>query len=195
MHVMKGCLPALTATALLGCASAGKVSSVEIEGANLAARQNFAWQNPQLVQQGGDVTPELARQIDATIRQHAIEELVRKGYVQTSESLADFIVTYQIIVTDRSLVERRDPAAPSPSGSVGPGDPLDILRDAGPPSGIAYESEGSVLVMATDNESGRILWRGSIEGAVTNPAQVLRFLPGDIRRMFEGFPVRAATSP
>lgn len=195
MHVTKGCLLLLAATGLIACVSAGKVSSFEIEGANLAARQNFAWQNPQLVQQGGDVTPELARQIDTTIRQHVIDELVRKAYVQTSESLADFIVTYQIVVTDRSIVERRDPASPSPSGSVGPGDPLDILRDTGPASGIAYESEGSVLVMATDSESGRILWRGSIEGAVTDPAQVLRLLPGDIRRMFRGFPARAAASP
>ena len=174
------------------CVSGGaRVETTEVEGANLAARDSFAWQGPRLVSQGVEASEEQVRQFDASIESGVVKALQDKGYRQASPDSADFLVTYQFIVSGRTVETRRDPTPPSVSGSVGAGDPLDIVREAQAPETTMATTEGSLLVFATERESGRILWRGVADETVVSVGRAVREIPRVVRKMMDDFPARA----
>ena len=181
----------LTAS-LAACVTGGAtVETMEVEGGNLSARDTFAWQGPRLVSQGVEASDEQVRQFDTSIENGVVKALQDKGYRATSPETADFLVTYQFIVTGRTVETRRDPTPPSVSGSVGPGDPLDIVRESQAPETTMATTEGSLLVFATDRENGRILWRGVADETVVSAGRAVREVPRVVRKMMDDFPARA----
>ena len=181
----------LLAIGLAGCVAGGaSVQTTEVEGANLAARDSFAWQAPRLVAQGVEATEEQIRHLDSSIERGVIEALSDKGYVPEAAQTADFLLTYQIVVGDRRVTTRREATPPTVSGSVGPGDPLDIIRESQGPETAMTATEGSLLIFATDRESGRILWRAVADDTVISVGQTVREAPGLVRRMMHDFPER-----
>lgn len=182
----------LLLTILTGCTTGGaKVESTVVEGGNLPLKDTFAWQGPRLVAQGVEATDEQVRQFDSSIEHGVTSALKDKGYRTAPADSADFLVTYQFVVRERSVERRRDPTPPSVSGSVGPGDPLDIVREAQAPETSVATTTGSVLVIATDRQSGRILWRGVADETVISVGRAVRETPRVIRKMMEGFPEKA----
>jgi hypothetical protein len=178
--------------ALAACATRGaKLETTEVEGANIAQRSSFAWQPARLVQQGGEATDEQGARLEADVRREVVGALGHKGYSQAAADAADFLVTFQIVVTDRAVATRRDPTPPSVSGSVGPGDPLDIIRDAQMNERTVATTAGSLLIFATDRETGRILWRSVADDTITSTQQALRRIPALVRSMMVKFPEHA----
>jgi hypothetical protein len=190
--IWRSALCAVLMAGLAACVSGGaKVETMEIEGANLAARDSYAWQGPRLVAQGVEASEQQVRQFDASVESGVVRALEEKGYRQASPETADFLVTYQFVVGGRTVETRRDPTPPSVSGSVGPGDPLDIVRDAQATETTMTATEGSLLIFATDRESGRILWRGVADRTVVSAGQAVREIPRVVRKMMDEFPQHA----
>jgi Domain of unknown function (DUF4136) len=185
-------VPLVAAMALAACATGAKVDTMLVDDAHLPERATFAWQPTELVAQGGASTAADAAELDRLVRREVLSDLELKGYRQATPDTADFLVTYQVVVNQRGLTAPRpDPAAPSVSGSVGPGDPLDILReDARLGDGAVTATDGSLLVFATDRRTGRILWRGVARDTTTSVHQAIRVVPGAVHEMMKAFPAR-----
>ncbi|HSN70729.1 MAG TPA: DUF4136 domain-containing protein [Steroidobacteraceae bacterium] len=182
----------LLALSLTACGTGGaRIETTEIPGGDLAARETFAWQGPRLVAQGVEASEQQVQQFDSSIQAGVVDALEAKGFRQAPVGTADFLVTYQFVVSGRSVETRRNPTPPSVSGSVGAGDPLDIMRQSQVAEEQVMRTEGSLIIFATDRETGRILWRGVADQAVVSVGRAVREIPRVVREMMQEFPARA----
>jgi hypothetical protein len=174
-----------------GCASPWTVDRFEAPEANVAARSSFAWKD-------GEIGTPLAQEpgmleaIESRVRAAVTGELVRKGYVETTDpARADMLVSYQIAGTRRlELSDTRRVGAPSPN---------QVLTPGGMPQPPASElprvqtiREGTVTVLAEDPASGKLVWRGSVsaEGRVSSNEAALRQIADVARHIAREFPAR-----
>jgi hypothetical protein len=171
------------------CASGVKVSTMEVDDARLRERTTFAWVDRG--DTGLQADPQLAAQVGADVREGAVSELSRKGYQEVPREKADMLVSFQIAVTSMPTSDVSGPVGGmSPQASLGPGDPFRELRDRGTLTSDVRESAASLLVFVTDQQTGKILWRGTAESLMTSPREGAQAVPSAVRRMFEKFPPR-----
>jgi hypothetical protein len=130
--------------------------------------------------------------IESRVRAAVTGELVRKGYVETTDpARADMLVSYQIAGTRRlELSEDRRVGAPSPN---------QVLTPGGMPQPPASElprvqtiREGTVTVLVEDPASGKLVWRGSVsaEGRVSSNEAALRQIADVAHHITREFPAR-----
>lgn len=185
----------LLAAALLalaaGCASPWTVDRFEAPEANVAGRSSFAWK-------GGEIGTPLAQDpaalasIESQIRAAVTGELLRKGYVETTDpARTDLLVSYQVAGSRRfELADDRRVGAPSPNELLTPGGmPLP------PASELPREQtvrEGTVVVFAEDPASGRLAWRGlvTVESRVSTTEAGIRQIVDIARHITQEFPAR-----
>lgn len=183
----------LAALALLaGCAATPwSVDSFEAPESDVAGKASFAWR-------AGEVgtplvrRPELAQATEARMREVIVAELVRKGYVETSEAgAADMIVSFQAAGTRRFVEsDQRRIGAPSPNELLTPGNMPPRPASELPPERSVRE--GTVVVFAEDPASGQLIWRGLV-GAEIRAASAERTLDQIVeigRHIAQEFPAR-----
>lgn len=169
---------ALLAT-LNGCASTkeSKPQWVQASDVDISAYSTFEWA------EGFREPPESI--IDNQIRDALHTELIRKGYVETSDA-PDFLVSYEAVEED--AVERRNPVSigigmgtwgGNVGGSVG------TSVDVGEGDRVRHQQR--ITIRALDPESKREVWIGVTAPLVEQPdaASVNRAVVG----VMKGFPI------
>mgnify|MGYP001392183540 CR=1 FL=1 len=189
-------LPAFAALVLFAACGGNPwvVDSFEAPEANVAGRHSFVWRTGEvgapLVKQ-----PQTAADAQAQMRALIVDELLRKGYVETVDAAAaDMVVSFQVTGARRFV--------PSDDRRIGAPSPNSVLTPGGVPPLPASElprersvREGTVVIFAEDPASGRIIWRGLVnaEIRVSSVDKAVRQMMDMGRHIVQGFPARRAT--
>ena len=188
-------LPAVAALVLFAACGGNPwvVDSFEAPEANVAARHSFVWRTGEvgapLVKQ-----PQTATDAQAQMRALIVDELLRKGYVETADAAAaDMVVSFQVTGARRFV--------PSDDRRIGAPSPNSVLTPGGVPPLPASEMpreksvrDGTVVIFAEDPASGRLIWRGLVnaEIRVSSVDQTVRQVLDMSRHIVQGFPARRA---
>lgn len=189
-------VPALVALVLVAACGANPwaVDSYQAPEADVAGKRTFVWR-------AGDIgaplikQPQVAADAEARMRTAITEELVRKGYVETTDAAgADMTVSFQVSGARRFV--------PSDGQRVGAPSPNEVLTPGGMPPRPASElpreksvREGTVVVFAEDPASGRLMWRGLVnaEIRVSSIDRTVNQVIDMGRHITQGFPARRTT--
>jgi hypothetical protein len=188
-------VPVLTALALLaGCAtSPWDVDAFEAPGADMAGRSSFFFAP-------GDVAAPVVRraeavqQLQAQVRAAIVEELQRKGYVETNDAASASVVVTFMAAGTRKYVEpaQRRIGAPSPN---------EVLMSGGIPPRPASElppeksvREMTLVVYIDDPVKQTLVWRGLVETELRSSSNdmLIRQVTGIARRITQQVPARRA---
>jgi hypothetical protein len=157
-------VPVLAALALLaGCAvNPWTVDAFEAPGTDMAGRSTF-FMKP------GDVAAplvsraEMGVRLESQVRAAIIEELQRKGYVETADAAAASMVATFMVAGTRKFVEPEERRVGAPS-------PNQVLMSGGipPPPASEMPPEKSVrtvsmVVYVDDPVKQSLMWRGLVE--------------------------------
>lgn len=190
-------VPAVVALSLLaGCAAnPWDVDAFEASGADMAGRKSFFYKP-------GDIAAPLVRrteaglQLESQVRSAIVEELQRKGYVETGDATsASMVVTYMAAGT-RKFVEpdQRRIGAPSPN---------EVLMSGGipppPASEVAPEQlvrEVTVVVFVDEPARESLVWRGlvSTELRTSSKDMLIRQVADIARHITQQAPAHRATN-
>ena len=189
-------VPILAALALLaGCAtSPWDVDAFEAPGADMAGRTSFFFVP-------GDIAAplvtrtEVGQQLQAQVRAAIVDELQRKGYVETSDAAgASVVVTFMAAGTSKFVEPaQRRIGAPSPN---------EVLMSGGIPPRPASELPPEKLVRAVtlvvyvdDPVKQSLVWRGLVETELRSSSKdmMIRQVAGIARRITQQVPARRTT--
>ncbi len=183
-----------TLVVVAGCgANPWAVDSFEAPEADVAGKHSFLWRDGEvaapLVKQ-----PEMAAQAQARLRAAITEELVHKGYVETTDARsADMVVTVQVAGSRRYVQQdQRRIGAPSPNQVLTPGNvPPRPASELPPEKSIR---QGSVVVFAEDPATGRLMWRGVVDAEIraSSVERTVTQVVDMARHITRGFPARRA---
>lgn len=176
------------------CASRWPVESFEVTGANVAARNTFAWAGGELGTVSA-VDPVLAARLDSQIKETVIAGLVARGYTFVADpKTADMLVRFEVAGTRRYMeTERPRFSAPLPD---------DVLMQSrtSPPAASELPPErrvtdGSVIVFVDDPGTQRLLWRGIVteETRTASNDAAVRTASEMARDIVARFPQRAGS--
>lgn len=173
---MRAHLVPVIAIALVAMACGG-VKIQPQPGADLGDRLTYSWApDTALNQRLG--TRERLRQLDHALRQAVDEELMRRGYQQIASGGTDMIVTYRVLLEDKSPRSLRDYADyRSEGGTLGVGEAL------------GGYTEGTLIVELIDGPTRQSLWRSSATAIPDIKGQGER-LPGVVQEMMAPLPMR-----
>jgi hypothetical protein len=179
-----------------GCAP--RVTIDTAQGVDLNRFQTFSWmqsdvkagQNPLYYNQ------QASQQVEATIQQ----ALTQRGLREASRR-PDMLVGYHFFVEEKTRTVSNNNG---PMGIYGPyyGWGRWGYRGWGPSWwgwnawGPMYTQEkyeaGTVVVDMVDARTKQLIWRGSVQNAITNPARIKDQLAREIQRIVERFPQRTS---
>jgi hypothetical protein len=193
--MMQKSAPALAALALaLATACGGNpwvVDSYQAPEADVASRHSFAWRTGEV---GAPLVlrPQVAADVQARIRAVVTQELLKKGYVEATDPAgADMTVSFQVTGAPRA-VESEQPrfGAPSPNQVLTPGSVPP--RPASEPPREMLVRDGTVVVLAEDPASGRLMWRGLVRAEIRTSSldRTVDKVVDIARHIAQGFPAR-----
>lgn len=172
------------------CASDIEIQTDYNRTTDFAALQTFAWQDPG-VSTTGSYDPDVARRVEAIIRNRVIENLTAKGYRQVSDREPDFLVSYHVVVTeeeDPRLYEERYNVFDS--SDLDPGESIQVYReDLRINEGIIRK--GTLILFFVEPTSKRLVWQGIAAGTAISPRDALRKSGQAVDEMLEQFPPTA----
>ena len=189
-------VPVVAALALLaGCAtSPWNVDAFEAPGADMAGRSTFFFAPGDIA---APLAPraELGQQLQAQVRAAIVEELQRKGYVETSDAASASVVVTFMAAGTRRFVEsdQRRIGAPSPN---------EVLMSGGIPPRPASElppeqsvRDVTLVVYVDDPVKQSLVWRGLVETELRSSSKemMIRQVSGIARRITQQVPARRAT--
>lgn len=165
--MMQKLLPAFaTAVLVAACAtSPWAVESFAAPEADVAGKHSFVWRAGEvgapLVKQ-----PHVAADVETRMRAAITQELLRKGYVETTDaSGADMVVSFQVTGARRFVKsDERRVGAPSPNDVLTPGS-MPRPPASEPPRERSVR-DGIVVVFAENPGSGSLLWRGLVSAEI-----------------------------
>ena len=144
-----------------GCTTPWAVESFAAPDTDLPGKKSFVWKGGEFNTPAA-MEPELAAVVEPRVRQAVVDELLRKGFVESGDAAAaDMLVSFQVsadapLRTVGGAARRRAVAEQRADGG----------RHATPPaSELPRERtvrEGTVVVFVEDPASGRIVWRGLV---------------------------------
>ena len=180
-------LLALTAA----CATTWQVENYQAPGADITARQTFAWKGGQ-AGTTVEVKPAVAAATEQHIREAVVAGLEKKGYQEVMDAKsARMLVSYQVAGTRKyETSESSRYHAPNPD---------DVLMTSNPQPPAASElprerriTEGSVIVFVDDPATGQIIWRGAItdETRTSSSEQAIQTIADMATAIVETFPAR-----
>jgi hypothetical protein len=189
-------LPVLAALSLLaGCAvSPWTVDAFEAPGTDMAGRSTF------FMKQGDVAAPIVSRtetgvRLESQVRAAIIEELQRKGYVETTDAQSAAMVVTFMVAGTRKFVEpeQRRVGAPAPN---------EVLMSGGIPPRPASEMPPeksvravSMVVYVDDPVKQSLMWRGLVETELRTSSNdmLIRRLADMARHITQQAPARRAT--
>jgi hypothetical protein len=189
-------VPVVAALALLaGCAtSPWNVDAFEAPGADMAGRTTFFFTPGDIA---APLAPraELGQQLQAQVRAAIVEELQRKGYVETSDAASASVVVTFMAAGTRRFVEsdQRRIGAPSPN---------EVLMSGGIPPRPASElppeksvRDVTLVIYVDDPVKQSLVWRGLVETELRSSSKemMIRQVAGIARRITQQVPARRAT--
>jgi hypothetical protein len=176
-----------------GCATTWNVDNYQAPGADITARNTFAWTGGELGTVAA-VDPSVVTATDRHIREVVVAGLVRKGYQEVADAKsARMLVSYQVVGT-RKYVTSDAPKFNAPL-------PDDVLMTSNPQPPAASElpperrvTEGSVIVFVNDPATSQIIWRGAItaETRSASSEEAIRTAADMAAAIVESFPARGA---
>lgn len=188
---------ALAALALALVAACGgnrwAVDSYQAPEADVAGLRTFAWRTGEI---GAPLVkrPQVAADVQARIRAVVTQELLAKGYVETSDAAtADMTVSFQVSGERRAVEpEQTRFGAPSPNQVLTPGN-----VPPRPASELPRETlvrDGAVVVFAEHPASGRLMWRGLVSAELRTSSldRAVDQVVDIARHIARGFPARRA---
>ena len=174
-----------------GCTTPWAVESFAAPDTDLPGKKSFVWKGGAFNTPAA-MEPELAAVVEPRVRQAVVDELLRKGFVESGDSAgADMLVSVQVSGT-RRFVLSEEPRVGAPSANS-------VLTASGMPLPPASElprettvRDGTVVVFVEDPASGRIIWRGLVtsETRVTSREAGIRTVVDMTRRIAQEFPAR-----
>jgi hypothetical protein len=185
-------LAALMLALAAGCATTWQVDGYEAPGADITARNTFAWTGGELGTVS-TVEPAVVAATEQHIRQVVVAGLVRKGYQEVADAKsARMLVSYQVVGT-RKYVTSDAPRYNAPL-------PDDVLMTSNPQPPAASElpperrvTDGSVIVFVNDPATGKIIWRGAItaETRSASSEEAIHTAADMAAAIVESFPARS----
>jgi hypothetical protein len=170
-------LSGAVAALVVGCATPGDIDTFEAPGGNLAAKQAFYFKGVDFAT-AAQLDAATIAAADSHVRAAIVGELTHGGYVEKPQAEgADFTVTALVSGVRRfETLEAPRVGAPSPNQVLTPGQ----IRPP-PASSVPREitiREGSMVLLITDNATGKLLWRGETrtESRASNAEQATRTL-------------------
>jgi len=192
--IIKHWLALATLALLAACANTWTLDLFEAPEADVGSKRSFLWREGEL---GAPLMSEPRDTTDTAARLRAVitGELLRKGYVETTDAAdADMVVSFQATGTRRLVEpERQRIGAPSPNELLTPGSIPPRPASELPPERSVRE--GTVVVFAEDPASGRLMWRGLVnaEIRVSSRAAAIDQVVDAARHIAESFPARRAS--
>ena len=190
---IKHSLALATLALLAACANPWTLDLFEAPEADVGSKRSFLWREGEIgapLMSGPRDSTDMATRVRAVIT----SELLRKGYVETTDAAdADMVVSFQATGTRRLLEpERQRIGAPSPNELLTPGSVPPRPASELPPERTVRE--GTVVVFAEDPASGRLLWRGLVnaEIRVSSTEAAINQVVDMARHIAESFPARRA---
>ena len=190
---IKHSLAVATLALLAACANPWTLDLFEAPEADVGSKRSFLWREGEIgapLMSGPRDSTDMATRVRAVIT----SELLRKGYVETTDAAdANMVVSFQATGTRRLLEpERQRIGAPSPNELLTPGSVPPRPASELPPERTVRE--GTVVVFAEDPASGRLLWRGLVnaEIRVSSTEAAINQVVDMARHIAESFPARRA---
>jgi hypothetical protein len=190
---IKHSLALATLALLAACANTWTLDLFEAPEADVGSKRSFVWREGEIgapLMSGPRQSTDMATRLRAVIT----SELLRKGYVETTDAAdADMVVSYQATGTRRLVEpERQRIGAPSPNELLTPGSVPPRPASELPPERTVRE--GTVVVFAEDPASARLLWRGLVnaEIRVSSTDAAINQVVDMARHIAESFPARRA---
>ena len=190
---IKHSLALATLALLAACANPWTLDLFEAPEADVGSKRSFLWREGEIgapLMSGPRDSTDMATRLRAVIT----SELLRKGYVETTDAAdANMVVSFQATGTRRLLEpERQRIGAPSPNELLTPGSVPPRPASELPPERTVRE--GTVVVFAEDPASGRLLWRGLVnaEIRVSSTEAAINQVVDMARHIAESFPARRA---
>ena len=190
---IKHSLALATLALLAACANPWTLDLFEAPEADVGSKRSFLWREGEIgapLMSGPRDSTDMATRVRAVIT----SELLRKGYVETTDAAdANMVVSFQATGTRRLLEpERQRIGAPSPNELLTPGSIPPRPASELPPERTVRE--GTVVVFAEDPASGRLLWRGLVnaEIRVSSTEAAINKVVDMARHIAESFPARRA---
>lgn len=158
MSVLRPCFAAWLAVMLIGCSSM-EVSSDYEKSVDFSSLKTYRW--APLKTKGRGNTSEQFQLLDTQVHAAVERELAAKGYEKQLQGNPDFFIRYYVWVQTRE-----DSNALSQwSQWQYRLDPVDVglgLESGGGEAPLVSDfEEGTLLLMITDGESQRFIWRGT----------------------------------
>lgn len=173
------------------CANTWTLDLYEAPEADVGGKRSFVWKDGEI---GSPLIskPEVATSTAARMRTVVTSELLRKGYVETTDTAgADMVVSFQITGARRFVEsDERRVGAPSPNELLTPGSVPPRPASELPPEKSVRE--GTVVIFAEQPASGRLMWRGLVnaEIRVSSTDATVNQVLDMAHRIAEGFPAR-----
>jgi len=190
---IKHSLALATLALLAACANTWTLDLFEAPEADVGSKRSFLWREGEIgapLMSGPRVSTDMATRLRAVIT----SELLRKGYVETTDAAdADMVVSFQATGARRLVEpERERIGAPSPNELLTPGSVPPRPASELPPERTVRE--GTVVVFAEDPASARLLWRGLVnaEIRVSSTDAAINQVVDMARHIAESFPARRA---
>ena len=190
---IKHSLAVATLALLAACANPWTLDLFEAPEADVGSKRSFLWREGEIgapLMSGPRDSTDMATRVRAVIT----SELLRKGYVETTDAAdANMVVSFQATGTRRLLEpERQRIGAPSPNELLTPGSIPPRPASELPPERTVRE--GTVVVFAEEPASGRLLWRGLVnaEIRVSSTEAAINKVVDMARHIAESFPARRA---
>lgn len=176
---MRALVPTLLVLPLFLAAACGgpKVQAPPPTPSDLAGRLTYAWA-PTADLPGRLGTRERLRLLDTTLRGAVDEEMGRRGYQQIATGEVDLLVTYRVILQDKTPSSLRDYAEYRNTGGQ---------LSAGKVLG-GY-TEAILIIELLDGRNGQAIWRSSAQ-AIPDVSGKGERIPGLVREMMAPLPPR-----
>jgi hypothetical protein len=175
-------LALIAATLVAGCATAPpEAQSNRDPAANFAAYSTFGW-GPAPDVSGAE--PPL-RLLDQNIRAAIVEEMRRRGYVETTTGEPDLRIVYETKSAEKveSNPVRVGVGVGSWGGNVGGS------VNVGSPS-LRHYREGTLVIHAIDTKRNAEVWEGRISGRISKGSTDAAAVSTAVRAAMKDFPVR-----
>jgi hypothetical protein len=171
------------------CSAPRRVDTEMAPAADFSARHTFAWQESQASYDPQPPEPDVEA-VKRTIRDTVVEQLALKGFRESQEPQADFLVSFHLVVTtvmtEPELCTRRHMIFEY-VGSTPTLDEIEVCTGTSNPSPRLVR-QGTLVVFVVDPVTRNLLWQGSVVGAAVSRRDDVETLRGAVAQMLAEFP-------
>jgi hypothetical protein len=174
---------------LVACSTPRPVDTEVAPAANFSSRRTFAWQDSQASYDPQPPEPDVEA-VKRAIRDTVVEQLALKGFRESQEAQADFLVSFHLVVTtvmtEPELCTRRHLIFEY-SVSTPALDEIEVCsRDS--TRNPRLVRQGTLVVFVVDPITRNLLWQGSVVGGAVSRRDDVETLRGAVAQLLSEFP-------